>query len=96
MDKVANNFNATSTVDDKMKQLNKDLKSKGENVMASTEEVQETGHELTNELDKILGNLRQVIKKRNNKIADLRAEIDKLEQENTELDAKMNNILSDI
>lgn len=96
MDKVANNFNATSTVDDKMKQLNKDLKSKGENTMASTEEVQETGNELTAELDKILGNLRQVIKKRNNKIADLRAEIDKLEQENTELDAKMNNILSDI
>lgn len=96
MDKVANNLNATSTVDDKMKQLNKDLKSKGENTMASTEEVQETGNELTNELDKILGNLRQVIKKRNNKIADLRAEIDKLEQENTELDAKMNNILSDI
>jgi len=64
--------------------------------MASTEEVQETGNELTAELDKILGNLRQVIKKRNNKIADLRAEIDKLEQENTELDAKMNNILSDI
>ena len=96
MDKVANNFIATSDIDDKMKQLNKDLKSKGENAMASTEEVQETGNELTAELDKILGNLRQVIKKRNNKIADLRAEIDKLEQENTELDAKMNNILSDI
>jgi len=96
MAKVADNFNATSNVDNKMKQLNMDLKSKGEDTMTATAVVQETPEELTNELDKILGNLRQVIKKRNNKIADLRAEIDKLEQENTELDAKMNNILSDI
>jgi hypothetical protein len=73
-----------------------DKTKKGENAMVAVAEVKETPEQLTSELDKILGNLRQVIKKRNNKIADLRAEIDKLEQENTELDAKMNAILSDI
>jgi len=30
MDKVADNFNAPSDIGDKMKQLNKDLKSKGD------------------------------------------------------------------
>ncbi len=56
----------------------------------------ETQADLTKQLDSILGNLRDVINKRNQKIADLRAEIEKLEQENTELDGKINSILSDI
>ena len=56
----------------------------------------DTAQDLTNQLDDILTNLRTVIAKRNVKIADLRAEIEKLEQENTELDAKINSILSDI
>ena len=56
----------------------------------------ETQADLTKQLDSILGNLRDVINKRNQKIADLRAEIEQLEQENTELDGKINSILSDI
>ena len=60
------------------------------------EEKMETQADLTKQLDSILGNLRDVINKRNQKIADLRAEIEKLEQENTELDGKINSILSDI
>ena len=56
----------------------------------------DTAQDLTKQLDSILQNLRDVIAKRNVKIADLRAEIEKLEQENTELDAKINSILSEI
>tara|TARA_R100000008_G_scaffold36405_1_gene20750 strand:- start:214 stop:468 length:255 start_codon:yes stop_codon:yes gene_type:complete len=56
----------------------------------------DTAQELTKQLDDILGNLKSVIAKRNIKIADLRAEIEKLEAENTELDAKINSILSEI
>ena len=76
------------TISEKMKDLNKKLKPK--------EEKMETQADLTKQLDSILGNLRDVINKRNQKIADLRAEIEKLEQENTELDGKINSILSDI
>ena len=76
------------TISDKMKDLNKKLQPK--------EEKMETQSDLTKQLDSILGNLRDVINKRNQKIADLRAEIEKLEQENTELDGKINSILSDI
>jgi chromosome segregation ATPase len=76
------------TLSEKMKDLNKNLKPK--------EEKMETQQDLTKQLDGILGNLRDVINKRNQKIADLRAEIEKLEQENTELDGKINSILSDI
>ena len=76
------------TISEKMKDLNKNLKPK--------EEKMETQQDLTKQLDGILGNLRDVINKRNQKIADLRAEIEKLEQENTELDGKINSILSDI
>ena len=79
---------ADSTISDKMKDLNKTLQPK--------EEKMETQSDLTKQLDSILGNLRDVINKRNQKIADLRAEIEKLEQENTELDGKINSILSDI
>ncbi len=76
------------TISEKMKDLNKTLQPK--------EEKMETQQDLTKQLDSILGNLRDVINKRNQKIADLRAEIEKLEQENTELDGKINSILSDI
>ena len=79
---------ADPTISEKMKDLNKTLKPK--------EEKMETQAYLTKQLDSILGNLRDVINKRNQKIADLRAEIEKLEQENTELDGKINSILSDI
>ena len=79
---------ADPTISEKMKDLNKTLKPK--------EETMETQADLTKQLDSILGNLRDVINKRNQKIADLRAEIEKLEQENTELDGKINSILSDI
>tara|TARA_Y100001938_G_C7814407_1_gene293456 strand:+ start:286 stop:528 length:243 start_codon:yes stop_codon:yes gene_type:complete len=79
---------ADPTISDKMKDLNKTLQPK--------EEKMETQSDLTKQLDTILGNLRDVINKRNQKIADLRAEIEKLEQENTELDGKINSILSDI
>ena len=79
---------AEPTISDKMKDLNKTLQPK--------EEKMETQSDLTKQLDTILGNLRDVINKRNQKIADLRAEIEKLEQENTELDGKINSILSDI
>tara|TARA_R100000030_G_scaffold84901_1_gene68089 strand:+ start:126 stop:368 length:243 start_codon:yes stop_codon:yes gene_type:complete len=79
---------ADPTISEKMKDLNKTLQPK--------EEKMETQSDLTKQLDSILGNLRDVINKRNQKIADLRAEIEKLEQENTELDGKINSILSDI
>ena len=79
---------ADPTISEKMKDLNKTLKPK--------EGTMETQADLTKQLDSILGNLRDVINKRNQKIADLRAEIEQLEQENTELDGKINSILSDI
>ena len=79
---------ADPTISEKMRDLNKPLQPK--------EEKMETQADLTKQLDSILGNLRDVINKRNQKIADLRAEIEKLEQENTELDGKINSILSDI
>ena len=79
---------ADPTISEKMKDLNKTLKPK--------EGKMETQQDLTKQLDSILGNLRDVINKRNQKIADLRAEIEQLEQENTELDGKINSILSDI
>ena len=79
---------ADPTISEKMKDLNKTLQPK--------EEKMETQQDLTKQLDSILGNLRDVINKRNQKIADLRAEIEQLEQENTELDGKINSILSDI
>ena len=79
---------ADPTLSEEMKDLNKTLQPK--------EEKMETQSDLTKQLDSILGNLRDVINKRNQKIADLRAEIEKLEQENTELDGKINSILSDI
>ena len=51
---------------------------------------------LTKQLDKVLNDLRSLIKKRNERIAELRQEIEELENENTQLDGKINAILSDI
>jgi predicted nucleic acid-binding Zn-ribbon protein len=79
-----------STISEKMKELNKNLKPKEEKMAENSQA------DLTKQLDTILANLRDVINKRNQKIADLRSEIEKLEQENTELDGKINSILSDI
>ena len=55
-----------------------------------------TQADLTKQLDKILNDLRDLIAKRNARIAELREEIENLENENTSLDAKINAILSDI
>ena len=52
--------------------------------------------DLTTQLDKILDDLRSLIKKRSERIATLRTEIETLENQNTELDGKINAILSDI
>lgn len=64
--------------------------------MATVAKKTDGAQDLTKQLDTILQNLRDVIAKRNLRIADLRSEIEKLEGENTELDAKINSILSDI
>ena len=55
-----------------------------------------TEGDLTKQLDKILEDLRSLIKKRSERIATLRTEIETLENQNTELDGKINAILSDI
>ena len=72
------------------------VKEREKKTMATSPKKADTTQDLTNQLDDILQNLRDVIAKRNIKINDLRAEIEKLESENTELDAKINSILSDI
>ena len=77
---------------EKMKELNKNLKPKEEKMAEKTD----SQADLTKQLDTIHANLRDVISKRNQRIADLRAEIEQLESENTALDAKINTILSDI
>jgi len=55
-----------------------------------------TQEDLTKELDGVLNKLRELIKKRNERIIELRAEIEQLEQENSKLDERINGILSDI
>ena len=72
------------------------VKEREKKTMATSPKKADTTQDLTKQLDDILQNLRDVIAKRNIKINDLRAEIEKLEFENTELDAKINSILSDI
>ena len=67
-----------------------------ENVMATVAKSETSQAALTKQLDKILNDLRAVIKKRNETIAALREEIEQLESENTALDGKINAILSDI
>ena len=64
--------------------------------MATVSKPEPTEITLTKQLDKILEDLRSLIKQRNERIAKLRAEIETLEGQNTELDGKINAILSDI
>ena len=64
--------------------------------MATVAKPEPTEITLTKQLDKILEDLRSLIKQRNERIAKLRAEIETLEGQNTELDGKINAILSDI
>jgi uncharacterized small protein (DUF1192 family) len=64
--------------------------------MATIAKSEPTEITLTKQLDKILEDLRLLIKQRNERIAALRTEIETLEGQNTELDGKINAILSDI
>ena len=64
--------------------------------VAKATPAKSTQADLTKQLDKILNDLRELIAKRNARIAELREEIENLETENTALDAKINAILSDI
>jgi len=61
-----------------------------------TPKATNTQEDLTKELDGVLNKLRELIKKRNERIIELRAEIEQLEQENSKLDERINGILSDI
>ena len=64
--------------------------------MATVAKKESTQVDLTKQLDKILEDLRDLIKTRNERITKLRQEIEDLESQNTELDGKINAILSDI
>ena len=64
--------------------------------MATVAKKPETQENLTKELDGILNKLRELIKKRNERIIQLRGEIEQLEQENSKLDERINGILSEI
>ena len=69
---------------------------KKEKTMATVAKPEPTQVTLTKQLDKILDDLRKLIKQRNERIEELRTEIGELENQNTELDGKINAILSDI
>ena len=64
--------------------------------MATVAKKPDTQENLTKELDGILNKLRELIKKRNERIIQLRGEIEQLEQENSKLDERINGILSEI
>ena len=64
--------------------------------MATVAKKPETQENLSKELDGILNKLRELIKKRNERIIQLRGEIEQLEQENSKLDERINGILSEI
>ena len=64
--------------------------------MTTVAKKEPTQVDLTKQLDKILDDLRSLIKKRSERIDKLRKEIEDLENQNTELDGKINAILSDI
>ena len=67
-----------------------------ENNMTTVAKKDPNQVDLTKQLDKILDDLRTLIQKRTERIAKLRKEIEDLENQNTELDGKINAILSDI
>ena len=74
----------------------KEFGSVKEDNMATVAKKEPTQVDLTKQLDKILDDLRSLIKKRSERITKLRKEIEDLENQNTELDGKINAILSDI
>ena len=74
----------------------KEFGSVKEDNMATVAKKEPTQVDLTKQLDKILDDLRSLIKKRSERIDKLRKEIEDLENQNTELDGKINAILSDI
>ena len=74
----------------------KEFGSVKEDNMATVAKKESTQVDLTKQLDKILEDLRDLIKTRNERITKLRKEIEDLENQNTELDGKINAILSDI
>ena len=74
----------------------KEFGSVKEDNMATVAKKEPTQVDITKQLDKILEDLRDLIKTRNERITKLRQEIEDLESQNTELDGKINAILSDI
>ena len=83
-------------VEEKLENSLKEFGKKKEKTMATVAKPEATQVTLTKQLDKILDDLRKLIKQRNERIAELRTEIEELENQNTELDGKINAILSDI
>ena len=80
-------------LEDSLEEFGSVKEKKSMTTVAKKEPTQIT---LTKQLDKILDDLRALIKKRSERIAELRKEIEDLENQNTELDGKINAILSDI
>ena len=76
--------------------LSKEEVEKRDMATVAAKPISSSQADLTKQLDKILNDLRELIAKRNARIAELREEIENLENENTQLDAKINAILSDI
>ena len=80
-------------LEDSLKEFGSEKENDKMNTVAKKEPTQV---DLTKQLDKILDDLRSLIKKRSERITKLRKEIEDLESQNTELDGKINAILSDI
>ena len=80
-------------LEDSLKEFGSEKENDKMNTVAKKEPTQV---DLTKQLDKILDDLRSLIKKRSERITKLRKEIEDLENQNTELDGKINAILSDI
>ena len=80
-------------LEDSLKEFGSEKENDKMNTVAKKEPTQV---DLTKQLDKILEDLRDLIKTRNERITKLRQEIEDLESQNTELDGKINAILSDI
>ena len=80
-------------LEDSLKEFGSEKENDKMNTVAKKEPTQV---DLTKQLDKILDDLRSLIKKRSERIDKLRKEIEDLENQNTELDGKINAILSDI
>ena len=77
-------------LEDSLKEFGSEKENDKMNTVAKKEPTQV---DLTKQLDKILDDLRSLIKKRSERITKLRKEIEDLENQNTELDGKINAIL---